>query len=41
MVKVTTEEKVLSMYGQHYAEPSNIQEDYNPKVYGESAEKKL
>ena len=41
MVKVTTEEKVSSMYGQHYGEPSNIQEEYNPKVYGENVEKKL
>ena len=40
-VKVTTEEKVLSMYGQQYEEPSNIQEEYNPKVHGESMEKKL
>ena len=41
MVKVMTEEKVSSMYGQRYEEPSNIQEEYNPKVYGENAEKKL
>ena len=41
MVKVTTEEKVSSMYRQCYGEPSNIQEEYNPKVYGENAEKKL
>ena len=41
MVKVMTEEKVLSMYGQHYGEPSNIQEEYNPRVYGGSTEKKL
>ena len=41
MVKVTTEEKVSSMYGQCYEEPSNIQEEYNPKVYGENVEKKL
>ena len=41
MVKVTTEEKVLSMYGQWYEEPSNVQEEYDPKVHGESMEKKL
>ena len=41
MVKVMTEEKVSLMYGQHYEEPSNIQEEYNPRVYGESMEKKL
>ena len=43
MVKVTTEEKVSSMYGQWYEieEPSKVQEEYNPKVHGESAEKKL
>ena len=41
MVKVATEEKVSSMYGQCYGEPSNIQEGYNPKVYGENVEKKL
>ena len=43
MVKVTTEEKVLSMYGQWYEieEPSRVQEEYDPKVHGESAEKKL
>ena len=42
MIKVTTEEKVLSMYGQWYEEePSRIQEEYNPKVHGESMEKKL
>ena len=40
-LKWTTEEKVSSMYGQHYEEPSNIQEEYNPRVYGESTEKKL
>ena len=34
MVKVTTEEKVSSMYGQQYEteEPSRVQEEYNPKV---------
>ena len=42
MVKVTTEEKVSSMYGQWYEEePSQVQEEYDPKVYGESMEKKL
>ena len=39
MIKV--EEKVSSMYGQHYEEPSQVQEECDPKVYGESAEKKL
>ena len=41
--KVTTEEKVLSMYRQQYVteEPSTVQEEYNPKVHGESAEKNL
>ena len=42
MIKVTTEEKVLSMYGQQYeVEPNKIQEEYDPRVYGESTEKKL
>ena len=42
MVKVTTEEKVSSMYGQYYEEePSQVQEEYDPKVYRESMEKKL
>ena len=42
MVKVTTEEKVSSMYGQHYGEePSQVQEEYDPKEYRESMEKKL
>ena len=44
MVKVTTEEeKVSSMHGQRYVteEPSTVQEEYNPKVYGESTEEKL
>ena len=41
MVKVTTKEKVSSMYRQQYEEPSNIQEEYNPKVHRESMEKKL
>ena len=32
-----------SMYGQQYEteEPSKVQEEYDPKVHGESAEKKL
>ena len=41
MVKVTTKEKVSSMYGQWYEESSQVQEEYDPKVYGESMEKKL
>ena len=42
MIKVTTEEKVSSMYGQQYEEePSKVQEEYDPKVHGESTEKKL
>ena len=41
MVKVTTKEKVSSMYGQQYEEPSQVQEEYDPKVYRESMEKKL
>ena len=42
MIKVTTEEKVSSMYGQQYeVEPNKVQEEYNPTVYGESMEKKL
>ena len=42
MVKVTTEEKVSSMYGQCYEEESSkVQEEYDPKVHGESMEKKL
>ena len=33
MVKVTTEEKVSSMYGQHFEEePSKVQEEYDPEV---------
>ena len=42
MVKVTTEEKVSSMYRQQYEieEPSKIQE-YDPKMHGESPENKL
>ena len=36
------EEKVSSMYGQHYEEePSQVQEECDPKVYGENVEKKL
>ena len=42
MVKVTIEEKVSSMYGQRYEEEhSQVQEECDPKVYGESTEKKL
>ena len=41
MVKVTTEEKVSSMYRQQYEEPSQVQEEYDPKVYRETMEKKL
>ena len=42
MVKVTTKEKVSSMYGQCYEEKSSqVQEEYDPKVYRESMEKKL
>ena len=42
MIKVTTEEKVSSMYRQHYEEePNQVQEECDPKVYGESMEKKL
>ena len=40
MIKI--EEKVSSMYGCHYEEePSQVQEECDPKVYGENAEKKL
>ena len=36
MSKVTTEEKVSSMYGQCYEEePSQVQEECDPKVYRE------
>ena len=38
---MTIEEKVSSMYGQWYEEPSQVQEEYDPKVHGESAQKKL
>ena len=43
MIKVTREEKLSSMYGQQYGieEPSKVQEEYNPKVHGESMENKL
>ena len=40
MIKI--EEKVSSMCRQHYEEePSQVQEECNPKVYGENVEKKL
>ena len=40
MIKI--EEKVSSMYGQRYEEePSQVQEECDPKVYGENAEKRL
>ena len=40
MIKI--EEKVSSIYGQRYEEePSQVQEECDPKVYGENAEKKL
>ena len=40
MIKI--EEKVSSVYGQHYEEePSQVQEECDPEVYGENAEKKL
>ena len=39
MIKI--EEKVSSMYRQHYEELSQVQEECDPKVYGENAEKKL
>ena len=40
MIKI--EEQVSSMYGQCYEEePSQVQEECDPKVYGENAEKKL
>ena len=40
MIKI--EEKVSSMYGQCYEEESSqVQEECDPKVYGENAEKKL
>ena len=42
MNEVTTEEKVSSMYRQHYEEePSKVQEEYDPKVHGEGTERKL
>ena len=40
MIKI--DEKVSSMYGQRYEEkPSQVQEECDPEVYGENAEKKL
>ena len=40
MIKI--EEKVSSMYGQRYEEePSQVQEECDPEVYGENAKKKL
>ena len=40
MIKI--EEKVSSMYGQCYEEePSQVQEECDPKVYGKNVEKKL
>ena len=40
MIKI--DEKVSSMYGQHYEEkPSQVQEKCDPEVYGENVEKKL
>ena len=40
MIKI--EEKVSSMYGQHCEEePSQVQEECDPEVYGENVEKKL
>ena len=40
MIKI--DEKVSSMYRQHYKEePSQVQEECDPEVYGENAEKKL
>ena len=40
MIKI--EEKVSSMYGKCYKEePSQVQEECDPKVYGENVEKKL
>ena len=40
MIKVTTEEKVSSVYGQQYEiqEPSKVQEEYDLKVHRESME---
>ena len=39
MIKI--DEKVSSMYGQHYEEkPSQVQEECDPEIYGENAEKK-
>ena len=40
MIKI--EEKVSSMYRQCYEEePSQVQEECDPEVYGENVEKKL
>ena len=40
MIKI--DEKVSSMYGQHYEEKSSqVQEECDPEVYGENVEKKL
>ena len=40
MIKI--DEKVSSMYGQHYEEkPSQVQEECDSEVYGENTEKKL
>ena len=40
MIKI--EEKASSMCRQHYEEePSQVQEECDPKVYGKNAEKKL
>ena len=40
MIKI--EEKVSYMYGQHYEEEqSQVQEECDPKIYGENVEKKL
>ena len=41
MSKVTTEEKVASMYRRYEEEPSHVQEECDPKIDGESTEKKL
>ena len=39
---IKTDEKVSSMYRQHYEEKSSpIQEECDPEVYGENAEKRL
>ena len=45
LMKVTTEEKVSSMYGQKYSvsEPSltGKTEEFDPKIHGETAEEKI